>query len=145
VISIGYSQAILEAAAFLRHRDPAVATWPMPRLLEWLAHFWRLGQVGVVTEHGRVRAVGVARCVASIEEAEADEYAHHEAPETGAILWVDQLASDHPLGLPILLAQARSRFGPRAHVSGQVFKRPGALRLVPWVRVERLLKHHGLT
>lgn len=142
---IGYSASLLEAAAFLKMHDPAVAEWPLPRLLEWFAHFWRNGQVGVVLEHGHVRAVGVARCVRSVEEAQADPYAHHESPDIGAILWVDQLASRHPLGLPILLAHARARFGPRTTVHGDVFKRPGDLRMVPWNRVERLLQHHGLT
>jgi hypothetical protein len=117
----------------------------LPRLLEWLAWHWRNGGVGIVLEAGEIRAVGVARCVRSIEEARAEPYAHHEDPDTGRILWVEQLASRHPLGLPILLAQARSRFGPRPTVSGDVFKRPGELRMLPWNRVERLLHHHGLT
>lgn len=134
----------LEAAQFLRAALPSVAAWPAPRLLEWLAHWWRLGQVGLVLERQRIRAVGVARCVHSIEAAQADDY-HNDEGELSRILWVDQLASDHPLGLYLLLAQARSRFGPRAMVSGQVLKRPGELRMLPWTRVEKLLHHHGLT
>lgn len=139
-----YSPRLLEAAAFLKHHDPAVREWPRLRLLQWLAHFWAHGQAGVVRNAGRICAVGVARCVRDQAEAEACAYAHHENPDTGRILWVDQLASVHPLGLPLLLAQARSRFGPRTIVSGHVFKRPGELRMLPWNRVEKLLHHHGL-
>ena len=142
---VGHSARLLEAAAFLQSHDPAVRDWPTLRLLQWLAHFWAHGQVGIVTTGSRIRAIGVARCVQSIAEAQAHAYAHHENPDIGRILWVDQLASDHPLGLPLLLAQARSRFGPRSTVSGEVFKRPGELRMLPWNRVEKLLSHHGLT
>ena len=128
-------------AAFLRRHDPAVDHWPPEVLLTWLEWHWRNGGVGIIRAAGRIVAVGVARCVNSQAQAEASAYAHDEK---GALLWVDQLASTHRLGLPLLLAQARLRFGPRKTVSGQVFKRPGELRMLPWKRVERLLSHHGL-
>lgn len=116
----------------------------MELLERWLWHWWCHAQVGVAGEGGIIRAVGVARCVRTTHEAAAEAYAHHEDATEGSVLWVDQLASTHPLGVPILLAQARTRFGPRNWVSGQVFKRPGELRMLPWNRVERLLQHHGL-
>lgn len=128
-------------AAFLRRHLPALDHWPVETLVEWLRWHWSNGGVGVVRDHGRIVAVGVARCVHSVEQAERETYAHDE---NGPLLWVDQLASTHRLGLPILLAQARLRFGPRKTVSGQVFKRPGELRMLPWKRVERILLHHGL-
>jgi len=132
---------IIAVAAFLRRHDPAVAHWPVGRLLAWLRWHWANGGVGIVGQRGRIVAVGVARCVHTIEDAENEAYEHDEkAP----MLWVDQLASTHPLGLPLLLAQARTRFGPRETVCGHVFKRPGELRMLPWKRVERLLEHHGL-
>jgi hypothetical protein len=145
VITPEHSTPLLEAAAFLKLKCPAMAQWPLPRLLAWFDVFWRDARVGVVRKHGEIVAVGVARCVQSIEEAEEHSYAHHEDPAEGRILWVDQLASDVPLGLPVLLAQARARFGPREQVSGHVFRRPGDLRMVPWNRVERLLSHHELS
>lgn len=127
-------------AAFLRRHDPAVEHWPVDTLLAWLAWHWRNGGVGVIRAEGRIVAVGVARCLQF--EAQARHPYHHD--ENGPLLWVDQLASTHRLGLPLLLAQARLRFGPRTTVSGHVFKRPGELRMLPWKRVERLLDHHGL-
>lgn len=136
---------MLEAAAFLKMHDPAVREWPLPRLLAWLSHFWHAAQVGLVFNDGILMGVGVARCVQSVAEAEAQPYAHHENSDVGRILWCDQLAGRHALVLPLILAQARSRFGPRESVSGHVFKRPGDLRMVPWSRVEKILKHHGLT
>lgn len=139
------SSRLIDAATFLRAHDPAVAEWPFDRFLPWFDHHWHRGHVGVVTNHGRVVAVGVARCVGDIEDAICDDYLHLEDPVAGPLLWVDQLASLHPLGLVLLLAQARQRFGPRTNVSGQVFHRPGKLRKLPWKRVEQLLKHHGLT
>jgi len=134
-----------EALAFLQIHLRSLADWPPGLLLPWFTWHWRNGGVGIVRHQGRVRAVAVARCVASIAEAQEHAYAHHEDPESGRILWCDQLASEHPLGLSILLAQARLRFGPRATVAGDVFKRPGELRMLPWSRVEKLLHHHGLT
>lgn len=140
-----YSSRLLDAAAFLKAHDPAVAEWPPERFLPWFDLMWRKGLVGVVGEAGTIRAVGVARCVGDVEDALTDNYLHREDPVAGPLLWVDQLASTHPLGLLLLLAQARSRFGPRTTVSGLVFHRPGKLRMLPWKRVEQLLQHHGLT
>ncbi len=117
----------------------------MSQLCAWLAWHWRQGGVGLVSQGSLLQAVGVARCVRSVAEARADAYAHHEDPDTGVILWVDQLASLHRLGLPLLLAQARDRFGPRPTICGDVFQRPGQLRLIKWQRVEKILHHHGLS
>jgi hypothetical protein len=139
-----HSPETLAAAAFLKTHCPSVALWPVPRLLAWFGVFWRDARIGVVTKGDRIVAVGVARCVRTDEEADEQPYAHHEDPAEGLILWVDQLASENPLGLPVLLAQARARFGPRKWVSGHVFSRPGDRRMVPWNRVERILSHHGL-
>jgi hypothetical protein len=127
-------------AAFLRRHLPAVDHWAPEVLLVWLEWHWRNGGVGVIRERGRIVAVGVARCVHFRKQAETSPYYH---AEDGPLLWVDQLASTHRLGLPLLLAQARLRFGPRKTVSGHVFKRPGELRMLPWKRVEKLLDHHG--
>lgn len=136
------SPGVFAVAAFLRRHDPAVAHWLPGTLLRWLRWHWQNGGVGIVGHRGQIVAVGVARCVRTLAEGRRDTYAHHE--QAGMILWVDQLASIHPLGLPVLLTQARERFGPRGTVSGHVFKRSGELRMLPWSRVERILHHHGL-
>ena len=144
MITDRHTGEILAAALFLQRRDPAVRDWPTIRLLDWLSHFWRRSQVGVVMHGHEVAAVGVARCVASVEEALTDPYAHHESPDIGCILWCDQIASVHRLGLPILLSQARDRFGPRSTVRGLVANRRTEQRLLPWSRVELILKYNGL-
>ena len=140
-----HSSRLIEAATFLKMHDPAVAKWPPEAFLPWFVWHWHNGGVGVIGEGPHIRAVGVARCVKSVKEAEDHPYAHHEEHDTGRILWVDQLASTHRLGLPLLLAQAKQRFGPRTTVQGHVFKRPGELRMLPWNRVEQLLKYHGFS
>lgn len=142
---IDYPPRLLEAAAFLKEHDPAVAEWPPGRYLEWFDCLWRKGCVGVVRQNGSVCAVAVARCVGDIEDALCDNYLHHEDPVAGPFLWVDQIASAHPLGLSHLMAQARKRFGPRTDVGGQVFNRNGQLRKLPWQRVNQLFSSHGLT
>lgn len=135
---------LISTAAFLKRQALGFRREPREKLLPFLNWYWKDGRIGIVREGPRILAVAVARCLAAIEQ--ANEPYHHE--DTGEIVWIDAIASRHPLGIPFLLRQAQLRFGPRRAYAGHVFKRDGELRMLPTKTVERLtmnLQHHGIT
>lgn len=129
---------IQQAAAFLRQHGAHPKNWSEEVIMPWLEWHWKNGGVAIVHDKGEIFAVAVGRCIRAFAEAD-DPYMHHE---DGAILWVDELASLRPEGLPLLLNLARDRFGPRLAVTGHVFNRPGKLRMLPWKTVERIIQQH---
>ncbi len=129
-------------ALFLLRHAAGPRNWPPLLLLSWLRWHWARGHVGIIRNGSTILAVGVARCVNSVAEAQADPYA---CDEEGAILWVDELATHHPDGLSLLLTQAQQRFGTRTKLCGRVSKRPGELRMLPWSTVVKLTRRHVCT
>ncbi len=127
--------SLLDVCRFLRSHGPGFAA---PRSVKNLAHFvawyWRDARVGVVHASGTILAVGLARFVHSPAEAE-EPYAHDER---GPLVWVQDIVSQHPLGIPLLLRQTLQRAGPREAFAGHVFSRNGELRLLPFRTVQRL-------
>ena len=118
---------ILKVAAFLRRHHEPCRRWPKPNLLAWLRWIWALDAVAVVTEHGRLTGVGIARPVNAIEDGR-DFYQWHPH---GTILWVDLAAALNPQATALLLKQARERWGERAFVA--FHRRKWARHLVmPW-------------
>jgi hypothetical protein len=137
---------IEQAAAFLREHGAGPKVWPEEAVMPWLEWHWNNGGVGIAYDENGIYAVGVARCLAHLSDSDM-RYMH---TEDGFVLWCDELASTRKEGISILLALARDRFGPRLAVVGQVFKRPGKLRMLPWKIVERLITQltpsdHGLS
>lgn len=125
---------MISAAAFMKRHLPGLRPWPRKTLLEYVGWYWRDARVGIVCDGPRIVAIALARCLNDVEQAK--QTYHHD--ERGRIVWVEHIASVHPLGLPILLRQAMQRFGPREAFAGDVFKREGELRMLPWKTVERL-------
>lgn len=135
---------IISAAAFLKRREPWLRHATRARLLDFIGWYWRDARVGIVCDGAKILAIALARCVDDVAEARRDPFLHR--PE-GRLVWVEHIASVHPLGIPLLLKQALDRFGPREAFSGEVFKRDGELRMLPLRYVERLadIALHGLT
>lgn len=132
-----------EAAAFLLEREPWLRE-AHGNLLGYLGWYWRDGRVGIVRDGPRILALALGRCLDEPQQARQD-YFHRE---DGRLVWLDHIANTHPLGIPLLLQQAMQRFGPREAFAGNVFKRDGELRMLPWKLVERLttgVHSHGLT
>ena len=126
--------SLLDVCRFLRSHLPARRAQERRGFARWVLWYWRDARVGVVHDAGQIVAVGLARFIHS--PAEADQpYAHDEA---GPLVWVQDIASDHPLGIPILLRQTLQRAGPREAFAGHVFSRSGELRMLPFRTVQRL-------
>jgi hypothetical protein len=132
---------IEQCAEFLKKHGAGPKVWPPEAVLPWLTWHWKNGGVGIAHDNGEIFAVGVARCLHHLSESDSD-YTHFE---DGFVLWCDELASTRPEGISILLSLARDRFGPRLAVVGQVFNRPGKLRMLPWKTVERIITQHFTT
>ena len=121
-------------AHFLRRHLPARRAQAIKGFAHWLFWYWREARVGVVHARGQIVAVGLARCIT--EPSQGDQpYAHDEA---APLVWVQDVASTDPLGLPLMLAQVLNRFGPREAFAGHVFTRNNELRLIPFRTVQRL-------
>lgn len=125
---------IISVAAFMKRHLPTLRRVPRKRLLDYVGWYWRDARAAVVWSGGRIVAVALARSMHTLEDAKRD-YFHDEA---GPLVWVDHIVSKHPLGVAILLQNAMQRFGPREAFAGEVFKREGELRMLPWKAVERL-------
>lgn len=135
---------MLQAAAFLKRWAPGLRKAARADLLLFVLWYWSDGRLGMVRDNGRIVAVALARCVDDVIQA-SDPWFHNEQ---GKIVWVDDIVSRHPLGIPLLLQQVRRRFGPREAFAGRVFHRDGELRMLPMRIVERLTTgetHHGIT
>lgn len=137
------------AATFLQARTPGIREWPRGRFLLWFDWYWRDGRAAVIYDRGAIVAVAVARAMHRPEDA-ADPYFHDEG---APLIWVDDIASDHPQGISALLQLAAQRFGERTAFAGHVFRHDGRLRFIPWRTVARLVTlptatsthhHHGL-
>ena len=125
---------LLDVCRFLRSHLPARRAQERRGFARWVFWYWRDARVGVVHNAGQIVAVCLARCIHS--PAEADQpYAHDEA---APLVWVQDIASDHPLGVPCLLKQSLGRFGRREAFCGHVFSRSGELRMLPYRTVLRL-------
>ena len=136
---------LISVCAFLKHYATAYRQATRERLLDFVGWYWRDGRVGIVRENGRIVAVAIGRCVQDVTRAQAEPYYHEEA---APIVWIDDIVSRHPHGVGLLFRQAMKRFGPRNAFSGQVFKRAGELRMLPYHCVARLaidIPHHGLS
>lgn len=136
----------VQVAAFLKRRVGIFRWVKRAPLLGMVIWYRKVAGLGIMRVDGKIVAVAQARCVRSIEQAMADQWAHDE--ETGRIIWVENIASLHPDGIRVLLAQAGRRFGQREAFAGQVFSRSGELRMLPWNVVARLtqdIKDHGLS
>ncbi len=135
---------LIGLAAFVKRRVPAMRNCPRDLLLKVLQWYWNDGRVGILQVDGRIVAAALVRAVDTTDEAEADRYFHKEE---GRLIWVDDIASTHPLGIPELLKMAMRRFGPRDAFAGHVLNRAGELRMLPWKTVERLTEasENGLT
>lgn len=131
---------IVRIAAFLKRRLPALRAYDRARLLNYVEWYWRDRRIGLVTDGPRI--VGVALARALDDPADAAHGWHHR--ETGRIVWVDHIACRHSLAVSILLKHAMQRFGPREAFAGEVFKRDGELRMLPWKSVERLTQDIAL-
>lgn len=133
----------IAVAAFLKRHEKWLRHAKREHFLPFIQWYWRDARIGVVRENGRVRAVALVRAVDEVAQAN-EPYFH---AEKGRIVWIDHIASCHPLGVPILMRQAMQRFGPREAFAGHVFNRDGELRMLPWQVVERMTKQndHGLT
>jgi hypothetical protein len=125
---------MISAAAFMKRHLPGLRTWPRARLLEYLGWYWRDARVGILRDHGRIVGIALGRCLHDVKQAR-EHYFHDEAAR---IIWIEHIVSRHPLGIRLLLQQAMQRFGPREAFAGDVFKRDGELRMLPWKTVERL-------
>lgn len=126
--------SLLDVCRFLRRHLPARRAQERRGFARWVLWYWRDARVGVVHSSGTIVAVCLARCIHAPAEAE-QPYAHDErAP----LVWVQDIASQHPLGIPVLLRQAVDRFGPREAFGGHVFSRSGELRMLPYRTVLRL-------
>ena len=121
-------------AHFLRRHLPARRAQAIKGFAHWLFWYWRDARVGVVHDSGQIVAVCLARCIHAPSEGD-QPYAHDEA---APLVWVQDIASTDPLGLPFLLQQALARFGPREAFAGHVFARQNELRLIPFRTVQRL-------
>lgn len=136
--------SFLATCRFLRHHAPGLRTWAVKGFARWVRWYWTDARIGIVTAHGAIVAVALARCVRHPADA-MQPYAH---TETGRIVWVDDIVSTHPEGVAVLLSHADQRFGQRQAYAGNVFSRNGELRMLPMNLVERLIlgaNHHGLT
>jgi hypothetical protein len=136
----------IQIAAFMKRHLAAVKSTPREILLSLVEWYTRVAIVGVMRMDGRIVSVALARCVKSVDQAEADPWANDE---DGQIIWVQHIVSQHPAGLGVLLTQALQRYGRRAAFAGRVFLRDGELRMLPWTVVERLCleenpHHHEL-
>lgn len=125
---------LISIAAFLSRYSRGLKRSPRDRLLPFLNWFWTDGRCAAIRENGRIVAVVLVRCMHTPEQAKEPYY--HD--ESGKLVWVDDIVSRHPKGIPILLSMAMQRFGPREAFAGQVFTRNGELRMLPWRTVERL-------
>jgi hypothetical protein len=137
---------LVSAAAFLkRHRRESYGHAKRDLFLAWLRWYARDARLGIVMLEGRIVALALARCVASAAQAQVDSYAHDEG---APMVWVDDIVSTHPHGVPQLFRQVEQRFGIRQTLAGSVFSRAGQLRILPYQLVQRLTvgePHHGLT
>lgn len=124
-----------EIAAFLLRHHPWWTAAARANALPYLNWFWRDARVGIVRDGPELLAIALARTVDDTERATREAYYHDEA---GRYVWVDHIASVHPQGVKILLKIAMQRFGPREAFCGEVFKRHGELRMLPWKVVERM-------
>lgn len=126
--------SLYAVAHFLRAHLPPRRAQAIKGFVHWLAWYWRDARVGVVHNAGTIVAVCLARCIH--EPAQADQpYAHDEA---APLVWVQDIASTDPLGIPVLLQQAIARFGEREAFAGHAFARGGELRRLPFRTVQRL-------
>lgn len=136
---------LVSVAAFLKRHEPWLRHTPRTNLLNFIEWYWRDGRVGIVRENGRIVAVALARATSDPEQTRMCSYYHDEQ---GKIVWIDHIASRHPAGIAILLRHAIQRFGPREAFAGEVFKREGQLRMLPFRIVERFSQTgdtpHGL-
>lgn len=136
--------SFLSVCRFLRGHAPGLRTWATKGFARWVRWYWCDARVGVVTAHGQVVAVALARCLKDAAEG-AQPCVHHE---DGSLVWIDDIASTHAEGVAVLLSHADQRFGPRQAYCGRVFSRSGELRMIPMTTVERLIlgaKTNGLT
>ncbi len=137
---------LITLAAFIKRNAPGFRRASRQELLAFLGWYWRDGRVGIIRDKGRIVGAALARCMNHPGQA-ADPYYHDE---TGRLIWIQDIVSHHPLGIPLLLEHARQRFGPREAFAGRVFHRNGELRMLPFRVVERLSQntgdsHHGFT
>lgn len=126
--------SLLDVCRFLRRHGPGFKHCSTKNLAHFVAWYWRDARVGVVHSSGTILAVGLARFLHNPAEA-AEPYAHHEH---GPLVWVQDIVSQHPLGIPLLLRQTLQRAGPREAFAGHVFSRSGELRMLPFRTVQRL-------
>ena len=133
--------------ALLQRHLPLWKDFPPEKLERYMGWYANVGCLGVFRLDGEVQAVGLARCVTSVEEAQANHWAHHEGEE-GRIIWVENIAGEHPAALAILLEIVARRFGRREMFCGDSFTRAGDLRMISWAAAQRLIgdwRSHELT
>jgi hypothetical protein len=126
----------VQVAAFVRRRMAALRKVDRAELLRIVEWYRCVAGLGVMRVDGKIVAVAMARCVPTMEAAQAEEWLNDE--EGGKIVWVQHIASLHPRGIETLLRQAMRRFGQREAFAGSVFSRAGELRMLPWNVVARL-------
>lgn len=125
---------VISIAAFFKRHLPTFRIRTRAQILPLVTWYWRDARVGVIRENGRIVAAAMARCLNNEEDA-AKPFLHDES---GRIVWVEHIVSLHPLGVPLLMQTVTRRFGPREALAGNVIKRAGELRKLPWKAVERL-------
>ena len=126
--------SLLAVCRFLRRHAPGIARAPgVKHLAHFVAWYWRDARVGIVHDAGRILAVALARAIDDPAQG-AQPFAH---TETGRYVWVQDIVSTDPRGVPLLLRHAIARFGPREAFIGTVFHRSGQLRMLPFALVQR--------
>lgn len=134
---------LLDLCRFLRGNSPGLRAVPVKGFGRWVNWYLADARVGIIREAGKIVAAAIGRCLDDPAQA-ADGYFHNES---GRIVWIQDIVSLHPQGLPILIQHAVRRFGPREAFAGSVFFRAGELRMLPWTTVERLSRggtRHGI-
>jgi hypothetical protein len=136
--------SFMTVCRYLRRHAPGLRSGSTKGLAHCVAWYWRDARLGIVHAAGNIVAVALARCIDQIGQ-EKEPYFHNEA---GRIVWVQDICSEHPLGITCLLQHAIARFGQRDTFAGHIFSRNGELRVLPFSTVQRLttgVHAHGLT
>lgn len=97
---------IREIAAFLKKMYFPAKKWPWEALLKWLRWYDEASGLLVSREFKRIKAVALMRAVSKPE----DGFKEYCFDESGKIVWVQAIASQHPIGIKTLWKQMELRF-----------------------------------
>lgn len=133
---------IISAAAFVRRHWTACGDWPKRTLVHWVWWFSQRGYVAVTRDgEGRLSGIGMARPVATAEQACGDYYHHDDA---GPGIFMDLLIARNPEAMLTLWRELKSRFGMRNWIAMQRLKYKGRLIIHPMARYDiKMEAQHG--